>query len=749
MARAASARRSTAGSTARAAASSARTRPLLGGDPKSQGPGIGGSRILAETFLGKVKADDPAGHGTHVAGAAAAARWNKGALSDEAHCPEAGIVSYCVADDSYGTSTASTHVTAWQQVVLDQKTRRTPVVCMAYTDSADPTSTTQVALDQAVLLADVMVVTAAGNAQVADAKSPSTANGLAVGSAVPDTRKVSAFSAVGPLDKDPQRFYPDLVANGEGLTLPRPDDEAADDVGVQGTSFAAAQVAGAATLFRSLAPQATALECKAAILATTDDVQGQNLAPPHDDRNAFGLGYLRVDRLVSLARGQGLLTTGTLANKNSVARTWLPVQPGKHYAAVLAWHRTVLSSRAWSDLSLSVVLGNQVLGCADTPRNLHEKLVFEVPRPAIVTIEVRANGLDTANLPFAVAVSEVPRPFLRGSFEAIGQGCPTSRYGEVEVARVPTDAAKGFGPGSMAQPFAAGAGRLQQIVDASELGGTFAADSIAWRQDDARTSVWTSGLKVDVSLSLGPTKVAPSAMSAAFASNVTSTPTLVVKRRQLVLPSFQAPNTDHTAFDVKLPLDAPYQWPAPTGQHLLVDLVVWTSSTSVSYPVDCYYKNPVTMARVWGSSPTATSGSLLPIGTALSFGATSKTPLVPLLEGGPMPYAGGLLQLELSNGLPKGAALLWLGGDSDTWGTLPLPLDLGPFGARGCALLLPPVLVHGLGLDQDGDASPSLLLPNSDDLRGLGVRFQGLVLDPAANALGIAVSNGLRVRIGG
>ena len=60
--------------------------------------------------------------------------------------------------------------------------------------------------------------------------------------------------------------------------MPQRDTEAAgNDYQNSGTSMAAPQVCGAATLYRSLRPEADALETKAAILATTESVAAQNI----------------------------------------------------------------------------------------------------------------------------------------------------------------------------------------------------------------------------------------------------------------------------------------------------------------------------------------------------------------------------------------------------------------------------------------------------------------------------------------
>ena len=129
---------------------------------------------------------------------------------------------------------------------------------------------------------------------------------------------LAPFSTRGPIFGHPDRFYPDLVANGVAMTLPPADAESSQRIG-SGTSYAAPQVAGAAALYRSLRPQATAREVKAALLASTEDIAARNLG---ETRQGYGAGYLRVDALVDIAGGRGLVVNANLP-RTSPAQTHL------------------------------------------------------------------------------------------------------------------------------------------------------------------------------------------------------------------------------------------------------------------------------------------------------------------------------------------------------------------------------------------------------------------------------------------
>ena len=74
-----------------------------------------------------------------------------------------------------------------------------------------------------------------------------------------------------------------------------------------------------------------------------------------------------------------------------------------------------------------------------------------------------------------------------------------------------------------------------------------------------------------------------------------------------------------------------------------------------------------------------------------------------------------------------------------------LPLDLGIIGAPGCAILVDIVLAIPLA-PMAGAVSFAVSLPAS--AIGLSFYEQGYVVDPAANALGLTVTNAGLARVG-
>ncbi|MFO1053728.1 MAG: hypothetical protein U1F36_16050 [Planctomycetota bacterium] len=128
-------------------------------------------------------------------------------------------------------------------------------------------------------------------------------------------------------------------------------------------------------------------------------------------------------------------------------------------------------------------------------------------------------------------------------------------------------------------------------------------------------------------------------------------------------------------------------------------------------------------------------GSYTSIGTACGSPAAA-------LAGTGAPNIGGSLSIAMSNGVPNTLGFYLLG-------FAPANLPLDSIGAPGCTLHTQPFTALATGFDGLG-ASVPLVLPiaNNPALVGASVVFDGLMVDPAANALGMTTSNGLVVVVG-
>jgi hypothetical protein len=120
----------------------------------------------------------------------------------------------------------------------------------------------------------------------------------------------------------------------------------------------------------------------------------------------------------------------------------------------------------------------------------------------------------------------------------------------------------------------------------------------------------------------------------------------------------------------------------------------------------------------------------------------------PTVRATRLPWLGHPFELEIGNLANSRGAVLLLGTSRTSWGSTPLPLDLGPAGMPGCALRTSVGLAVALTI-QNGAARWSGLLPADPAL--LGARFfdQALSLEPGSNPLGAVLSAGGEGRVGG
>lgn len=114
-----------------------------------------------------------------------------------------------------------------------------------------------------------------------------------------------------------------------------------------------------------------------------------------------------------------------------------------------------------------------------------------------------------------------------------------------------------------------------------------------------------------------------------------------------------------------------------------------------------------------------------------------------------MPMAGGQFQVTLDRG-PLGSFAMLAFGDSDSQSNgTPLPYSLTPLGAPNCSVLASPLVTLLYGTDPaSGQSVATVTLPADPGLLGFSFYDQWFCFDPAANALGLSVSNGGRGIVG-
>ncbi|MDA0372419.1 MAG: M20/M25/M40 family metallo-hydrolase [Planctomycetota bacterium] len=112
-----------------------------------------------------------------------------------------------------------------------------------------------------------------------------------------------------------------------------------------------------------------------------------------------------------------------------------------------------------------------------------------------------------------------------------------------------------------------------------------------------------------------------------------------------------------------------------------------------------------------------------------------------------VPIVGRSFALTLSQAAPGAVTALLIGTSDQSFGGISLPAPLP--GAPGCSLLVAPERIDQRAADGAGSARVDLPVPGDPALIGVDVFHQWVVIDAGANALGLAVSEGARTRIGG
>lgn len=121
---------------------------------------------------------------------------------------------------------------------------------------------------------------------------------------------------------------------------------------------------------------------------------------------------------------------------------------------------------------------------------------------------------------------------------------------------------------------------------------------------------------------------------------------------------------------------------------------------------------------------------------------------VPVLSNTGLPQLGRTYAVDLSQAKPATGAILITGLSNTAWGSIPLPFDLKGLGASGCSLLVSFDLPTALATGAAGTASLNIPLPNDSSLAGAKLHHQWMVVDGAANSLGLAFSGGGTATLG-
>ncbi|MCP2636575.1 S8 family serine peptidase [Microbacterium sp. HD4P20] len=235
--------------------------------PDLQGRILDGSQSFVP---GEEVADDPNGHGTHVASTVA----GTGAASDGTHRGVADgadlLIGKVLGADGYGQD-------SWIIEAMEWAGQNAPIVSMSLgsMSPSDGKDLMAESLNQIAESTGALFVVAAGNAGSPESIGApgSAAQAFTVGSVDDPSGALSYFTSQGPLSRS-GALKPDVTGPGNDVTAARSADSGGDGayIAMSGTSMATPHVAGAAAILLGANPDYTTGQLKAALASTANDL---------------------------------------------------------------------------------------------------------------------------------------------------------------------------------------------------------------------------------------------------------------------------------------------------------------------------------------------------------------------------------------------------------------------------------------------------------------------------------------------
>lgn len=333
---------------------------------------------------------------------------------------------------------------------------------------------------------------------------------------------------------------------------------------------------------------------------------------------------------------------------------------------------------------------------------------------------------------------------IQATYAPYSSGCPGTGTGIGASHVVPGVFANAWGSSNNVMGFSGAPSKYQQVFLGTEFPTAYTMAALGLRWDNQTTTSY-DGATFDLEIQIGYTTRTPTTLSTTFAANFDAgAPVTVLARSLIKYPNNQnPPPTDPTVFQLVIPFTSTFAWVPTPGLNLLVDVTQRGNSSGLpwNYVFDAGYS--ASMARLYASPDTATTGSLdgFAYGYMMNFFALTNT-AVPTLGSRAQPQIGNTFRVDLGQARPSTSAWLLHGVSRTVWSSYPLPMSLAFLGAPLCSLLASPDVVLPITTNTSGKGSFTYTIPMNFSFIGVPFFNQFLVLDPTTNALGLAVSNG-------
>lgn len=319
-----------------------------------------------------------------------------------------------------------------------------------------------------------------------------------------------------------------------------------------------------------------------------------------------------------------------------------------------------------------------------------------------------------------------------GSYTLYGNGCSGSAAAPGPV--LPTGFATQYGGRGNAFPWGWYNQHYMQGHDAKELPVTAVIRGLAFRN---RQNYAQNAYTLDMTVRVGFTNNGARALSSTFASNWVGTPQVVFTGK-LNVPAV-ARSTSPALFTMRVPFASPFVYSQSRGNFLWETINTTAARPNTNY-FDAATGSGLQVSRIFATGSAATVGTLgVGYGVVTQLIGPGGGAIVQLTNTG-VPRINQSFDVHVSGAVANSVALLWLGAQK-------LNISLSPI-LPGCSLYTSlDVLLGGVSTGS-GSATSRFTLPNTRSL--IGIRFfnQWMVVDRAANNLGIVLSNGGEAVIG-
>ena len=274
----------------------------------------------------------------------------------------------------------------------------------------------------------------------------------------------------------------------------------------------------------------------------------------------------------------------------------------------------------------------------------------------------------------------------------------------------------------------------QSVLTAADLNNTRGlVTGLAFAPCSSGDRVFQS-LKITMAHIQGP-------MTATFATNLGANPIVVLDVRD-----FSWPQTADTWN--MLPLAVPFPYDPAQGDLVVEILAMGVGQPNVSSAGMHRGDRQRLYATGWAGTPPAsgsTGAAAAKMSACINTAGTTTFGRACASSAGPLALSysgtsqlGQVLNVDMANGRPSFPAFAITG----TTIAPPFPIDLAGLGAPGCFLHTDQLVVLATATSGTGTATIPLPIPNNPTLMGLMLFNQYGHLDPLANTLGFAFSNG-------